>query len=293
MILEYILKDDDDTKTINQILQFQFDLSNRLFNTLINNKRIYLNGEEVDTRYYANLGDKITIDLNYEEDCSNIKPIKMDLDIVYEDEALIVLNKPAGIAVHPSFSHYEDSFSNGVRFYFDSIGLHKKIRPVNRLDFNTSGLIIFAKNEYVQENLIRQMATGSFKKQYLAVVQGILEKPIDTIKAPIARKENSIIERCVSPDGQQAVTEYEVLETYNNCSLVKCNLLTGRTHQIRVHFAYIGHPLLGDTLYGSESNLINRQALHSYMMSFINPINSNYIQIICNIPSDIIHIFKD
>lgn len=271
MILKYVVKENDET--INQIIKTKFDLSSRLFNKLVKNKKIYLNNEFVDTRNIAKIGDIITIDLNYSEDNSNIIPSKMNLDIVYEDDGLLVLNKPAGIPVHPSMLHYDNSLSNGVRFYFDSIGLNKKIRPVNRLDLDTSGLIIFAKNEYVQEHLIKQMANNTFHKEYMCLAEGIFEKPSGTIVAPIARKQSSIIERCVNINGKTAITDYKVIKSFKNFSLVKCILKTGRTHQIRVHMAYIGHPLVGDTLYGNgRSNLINRQALHSYKISFLHPV---------------------
>lgn len=277
MVLEYVVNDNN--QTINQILQTKFSLSTRLFNKLVKNKRIYLNSCVIDTRNIAKIGDIITIDLNYDEDNSNIVPSKMNLDIIYEDDGLLILNKPAGIPVHPSMLHYTDSLSNGIRFYFDSIGLKKKIRPVNRLDLDTSGLIVFAKNEYVQEHLIRQMSNGTFNKEYLCLAEGIFENKIGTINAPIARKQGSIIERCVNPNGQIAITDYEVLKTYDNYSLVKCYLKTGRTHQIRVHLAYIGHPLIGDTLYGNgKSYLIDRQALHSYKISFLHPVS---LELLC------------
>jgi len=232
-----------------------------------------LNNCITDTRNIVNINDVITINLNYDEDNSNIVPTKMDLNIVYEDDGLLVLDKPAGIPVHPSMLHYTNSLSNGVRFYFDTIGLKKKIRPVNRLDLDTSGLIIFAKNEYIQEHLIKQMANGTFHKEYMCLAEGVFENTSGTINAPIARKPGSIIERCVTNNGQTAVTDYEVIKTFDNYSLVKCVLKTGRTHQIRVHMAYIGHPLVGDTLYGNgKSDLIDRQALHSYKISFLNPV---------------------
>lgn len=271
MILKYIVQENN--QTINQIINTKFDLSTRLFNKLIKNKNIYLNGNVIDTRNIAMINDVITIDLNYDEDNSNIVPNKMDLDIVYEDDGLLILNKPAGIPVHPSMLHYTNSLSNGVRFYFDTINLKKKIRPVNRLDLDTSGLIIFAKNEYIQEHLIKQMSNGTFHKEYMCLVEGVFKNICGTINAPIARKEGSIIERCVDINGKYAITDYEVIKAYDNYSLVKCILKTGRTHQIRVHMAYIGHPLLGDTLYGNgKSDLINRQALHSYRISFLHPV---------------------
>ena len=199
---------------------------------------------------------------------------------------ILVVNKPAGIAVHPSILHYEDSISSGVRFYFDSIGLKKKIRPVNRLDLNTSGLVIFAKCEYIQDCLNKQMQNKSFIKEYLALANGIFENKTETISLPIARKEGSIIERCISSNGQISITHYEVLKEYPSYSLVKCTLETGRTHQIRVHMSAIGHPLLGDTLYGKYSNLISRQALHCYKLKFIHPINKTLIELESELPED-------
>lgn len=279
MILE--CKVTENNKTINEIIRNEFNLSSRLFYKLIHNREIYLNSSPVDTRQIAKIGDIIIIDLNYDEDNSNIMSLKMKLNIIYEDDALLILNKPAGIAVHPSILHYDNSLANGVRYYFDSINLKKKIRPVNRLDFDTSGLIIFAKNEYVQENLIRQMQNNTFHKEYLCLAEGIFENSKGTINASIDRKPNSIIERCVNPDGKTAVTHYEVLKSFDNYSLVKCMLETGRTHQIRVHLAYIGHPLLGDSLYGHPSDIINRQALHSYKISFLHPISNKEVNFIC------------
>lgn len=164
--------------SINQVLTEKFALSTRLKNKLIKNKCILLNGVFEDTRKITSIGDIITIILDTSEDNSNISPTQMNLNIVYEDEHLLAVNKPAGIAVHPSILHFEDSLSNGIKYYFDSIGLHKKIRPINRIDLNTSGLVLFAKNEYVQECLIRQMNLNTFKKNYLCLVSGTLDDNI-------------------------------------------------------------------------------------------------------------------
>ena len=292
MILKYIVKKEDANKTINQILKNQYEFSNRLFSKLVNGRYIFLNGKNIDTRLSPKEKDILTIDLNYKEDNSNIIANKMNLDIVYEDEGLLLINKPAGVAVHPSIEHYKDSLASGVKYYFESKGIAKKIRPVNRLDLNTSGLIVFAKNEYIQECLIRQMKNNIFKKEYLAIVDGYLENKKGIIDEPIARKENSIIERCVSKNGKSAITEYEVIKEKDNYSLIKCKLLTGRTHQIRVHFAYIGHPLIGDTLYGKKSNLIDRQALHSCKISFCNPITGKNMSFE-NIPDFLEKFFKN
>ena len=286
MILKYVIKQEDKNKTINKVLEEKFELSNRLFSKLIRNKRITVNNINIDTRQKVKIGDIIKIDLNYKEDNSNIVSKKMDLDIVFEDGGILVINKPAGIAVHPSILHYEDSLASGVKYYLENSGIYKKIRPVNRLDLNTSGLIVFAKNEYIQESLIRQMKNNDFTKEYLAIVTGTLENKKGKIDAPILRKENSIIERCVSEKGQRAITEYEVIKNSRDMSLVKCKLLTGRTHQIRVHMAYIGHSLLGDTLYGKESTLIKRQALHCYKIVFIHPISHKKIELEIDMPKE-------
>lgn len=285
MILEYIVKDKK-YQNINQILKQEFQISARLMHKLILEKHVLLNRCIIDTRESVALGDTVTVNLDFEENSENIVPVKVKLDIIFEDDGLLILNKPAGIAVHPSILHYENSLSNGVKYYFESIGLKRKIRPVNRLDLNTSGLIIFAKNEYMQECLIRQMNSGSFKKEYIAIVQGVFNKPYDTINLPIARKNNSIIERCISSNGQEAITDYCVLQKFDNYSIVRCTLKTGRTHQIRVHMSAIGHPLLGDTLYGITSPLINRQALHSYKVAFIHPIFHEDMEFTCDLPDD-------
>ena len=282
MVLEYFVKKNDNNKTVNQILSEKFELSNRLLSKLIKNKRISINGESIDTRVKPNLDDKIIIDLNYNEDNSNIISKKMDLNIVYEDDGMLIINKPAGIAVHPSMRHFEDSIASGVKYYFESKGINKKIRPVNRLDLNTSGLVIFAKNEFIQENLIKQMRTNLFTKEYIAIVTGLLEKDSGRIEEPIARKEESIIERCVSENGKKAITEYEVISRIGDNCIVKCKLLTGRTHQIRVHMSYMGHPLLGDSLYGEKSDLIEGQALHCYKLTFLHPISHEKLEITSN-----------
>lgn len=283
---------DNNYKSINQLLKEQFDISSRLMVKLINNKKILLNGNPVDTRVKPRKGDIVEGLLDLEEDNSNIYPSKMELDIVHEDSYILVIDKPAGVAVHPSMRHYKDSLSNGVRYYFDEIGLKKKIRPVNRLDLNTSGLVIFAKNEYIQEALIKQMKDGTFKKEYICLIVGIFEEKIGTINLPIARKEKSIIERCVSSSGQESITHYEVIAEFENYSLVKCELETGRTHQIRVHMAHIGHPLLGDTLYGKKSGLIDRQALHCSRLSFMHPITKEAVVLESELPEDIISACK-
>lgn len=283
MVLEYIVNDE---KNIREVLFNYFQFSNRFCLYLKINNRIYLNNSNI--KIYldkpVNVGDKVSIDLDFEEESSNIIPKNMTLDILYEDDYMIAINKPPHMPVHPSMEHFEDSLSNGIKFYFDTISLKKKIRPINRLDKDTSGIVLFAKVPFIQYSI------KNFNKEYIAIVNGkvdvdgIIDKPID-------RKENSIIERCISANGKKAITEYKVLKVFsiddNDYSLLRCILHTGRTHQIRVHFSSIGHPILGDTLYGVESNLINRQALHASKITFFHPIKKKPITISCPIPTDI------
>lgn len=289
MILSYYNKK---YETIYDVLKNEFKISNRLMTKLKKEQNIYLNKKISPSWTPIKYNDLIEIDLSFPEKSENIVPIKMNLSILYEDNSLLILNKQHGIPVHPSILHYENSLSNGVQYYFNTINLSKKIRPVNRLDKDTSGIVIFAKNEYIQECLIRQMQDDTFKKEYIAICEGIFDEKRSTINAKIARKDGSIIERCISPLGEEAITHYEVLYCKNNISIVKCMLETGRTHQIRLHMSYIGHPILGDTLYGSPSNLISRQALHSYKISFIHPIDKKQIILTCPIPKDMNSILK-
>ena len=286
MILEYIVKENDPYQTIRNVVKEEFLISQKLTAKLKRNQRILLNNSPMYLDKKVQAGDIIRIQIDFYEGTPNIVPTKMNLDILYEDESFLIINKPPKMAVHPSNLHYENSLANGVRYYYDSKNSSIRIHLVNRLDKNTSGIVIFAKNEYIQENLIRQMKNKAFQKEYLAILTGKLTDSKGTIDAPIARKEGSIIERIVSPSGENAITHFELMQYINNNSFVKFFLETGRTHQIRVHSKYIGHPILGDTLYGEESNLIDRQALHSYFVSFIHPITKQKFSITCPIPED-------
>ena len=283
MELNYIVKDE---VNIRQVLRERFGISERLLTKLKKSKKIFLNdSNKIYMDMYVKPNDKINVNLDFDEDNSNIIPVKMDLKILYEDESIIIVDKPANMPVHPSLNHYEDSLSNGIKYYFNILELKRKIRPINRLDKNTSGIVIFAKNEYIQDRL------NKYHKEYLAIVVGkLLGSGI--IDKPIARKEDSIIERCIDSNGEKSITEYEVIQNFKvnntNLSLLKCILHTGRTHQIRVHMKSIGHPILGDTLYGNYSELINRQALHAYKICFIHPITKKEIEITSSIPNDML-----
>ena len=279
LILNYRIQKDDNYINIKQVLKEKFLISDRLLLKLKTHKQFFLNNEVVYVSHPVVKNDIITVNLNFEEASDNIVATEMSLNILYEDDAFLILNKPAEIAIHPSCSHFSTSLSNGVKHYFEKIGLKRKIRPVNRLDKDTSGVVIFAKNEYIQECLTRQMKNNTFKKEYIALLCSNIENKKGTIDAPIARENDSIIKRCIRSDGDKAISHYEVLKEYDSFSKVKFIIETGRTHQIRVHSSYIGHPVLGDTLYGTASPLISRQALHSYKVSFIHPLTNEPLEI--------------
>lgn len=286
MKLSYTVKQNDSYINVLDVLKNEFLLSARLITKLKQSNNIFFNEEITYTKKLVCANDVVSVLIDFVEDNSNIVATNIPLDIIYEDEYLLAINKPANMPVHPSMLHYEETLSNAVKYYFDTLNLKRKIRIVNRLDKGTSGIVIFAKNEYIQECLIKQMKTKELKKEYLAVVTGYLQKKSDTLCFPISRKEGSIIERTVNPNGDIAITHYNILKEQNNLSLVHVFLETGRTHQIRVHFSHINHPILGDTLYGTPSPLINRQALHSYKITLLHPISKQILTLEAPIPND-------
>lgn len=205
--------------------------------------------------------------------------------VFYEDEYLLIVNKPAGMLVHPTVKEDGGTLYNYVARYYDSNGLLHNIHPVSRLDRNTSGLVIFAKEPRIQFLLSQQEVI----KKYLGIVTGALPAVKGKIEAPIARKESSIIERCVSPSGKYARTDYTLLKRQGQLSLLELQLHTGRTHQIRVHLAHIGCPLYNDNLYGTPGPQ-SRHALHAYYLGFMHPATAKFLEISCALPNDLLKI---
>lgn len=289
MNFKYIVNSDK-YSNVKELLKVKFKFSERMIIKLKKEKRIFLNNSPVYISAPLNIHDVIQIDMDFVETADNIQPTQMNLKIIYEDEYLLILNKPAGLPIHPSANHFSDSLSNGVKYYFDTKNLSIKLRPVNRLDKDTSGIVIFAKHPYIQECLINQMKNKKFCKNYLALVSGIFSPQNGTINAPITRKDNSIIERTIdlssTLDKEQAITHYKTLEILKNASLVEFTLETGRTHQIRVHSKFMNCPLIGDTLYGNPSTLISHQALHAYKISFYHPITNEFLEFTTQMPED-------
>lgn len=234
------------------------------------------------------IGDTLMLFLPDEPVSSDILPVNLPIDIVYEDEDLIILNKATGMPVHPSQGHHENTLANALAYRFASRGEHFVFRAVNRLDRDTTGLLLIAKHKISGAFLSAMTAKKEIRREYLAIVAGKPEES-GTIDLPIARKDGSTIERCIDMDhGEHAVTHYRCLDYRDDlgCSLVRLRLETGRTHQIRVHMKAIGHPLLGDFLYNPDYRFIGRQALHSYTVAFRHPITGEAMEFTAPMPED-------
>lgn len=242
---------------------------------------ILRNGESIRTTDILNAGDTLTVNMSDEKYLKENGDL--NIPIVYENDDVVVFDKPWGVPVHPSIRHYNDTLGN----YFAYLYKELTFRPVNRLDKDTSGLCVVAKNPYAAAAL-----ANGVEKMYFAIVGGNTEDE-GVIDAPIARDENTIIGRRVHESGQKAVTRYETLQRINGVSFLKIWLETGRTHQIRVHFSHIGHPLAGDELYGGDCARISRHALHCGEVSFISPVTKERVTVTSDIPADMSDLLKD
>ena len=249
------------------------------------------NGQRIGGREQLLAGDYFRVRLLETVDSDGIIPVSMPLSILYEDEDILVINKPADMPVHPSIGNYTNTLANGVAAYLDAKDEHSPFRCINRLDRDTSGALILAKNAFSAAVLSTQMRNRQIRRTYLAVVEGITP-PNGTISAPISRVDDSVIERHVDfLHGEPAVTHYERLETKNEHSLLEIHLETGRTHQIRVHMGYIGHPLPADYLYHPKYDCFKRQPLHSLQLEFRHPVTDKSMCLLAPVPEDMCNAF--
>ncbi len=294
--LEKKVEEKYDGIVIREFLKEELELSSRLIRRAAIEKRIFVNKEAVRMRKVLHTGDIVEVKLERVES-QNIIPEKMDLNIVYEDEDILVLNKPPYTVVHPTRGYPTGTLANGILYYFNETNQNCIVRLVSRLDMDTSGLIIIAKNQYAHMALSKEMQLNHLEKRYLAVVHGHLEKEEGTIDLPIFKPENeeSIFKRVIDERGQRSITHYKVVKKFKNADLVECLLETGRTHQIRVHLSHIGHPIYGDTLYGygeEEKELIPRQALHAYGLDFKSPRTKEKLSLRAELPEDILNLIN-
>ena len=248
---------------------------------------ILLDGQRVNTRALPETGQVLSVRLSDPERRSGILPVPGPLDIVYEDGDVLILNKAPGVTVHPGPGHYDDTLGNFILAHYDATGEQADFHPVHRLDRGTSGLLAAAKHPHAQEIMKNQLHTGDFQRIYLAVCEGVPSPAQGLIDAPLGPKEGSLVEQEVRPDGKEARTYYQVMSTHNGRSLVELRLDTGRTHQIRVHMAHLGHPLTGDFLYGTEDHdLIGRPALHSARLTLRHPVTGQVLHFEAPLPQD-------
>ena len=301
---QYTVTEEDAGLAIKDILRRRFTFSSRLMTKLKFQNLVYLNGKPAPGWIPVFPGD--TLQIRLPEEHSEFPAEDIPVFPVYEDSYLLILNKQAGTAVHPTKGKPDHTIANGLMKKMEEDGETYKIRFVNRLDMNTSGLLIVAKNGFVQEEIIRQMRRNEVTKKYLAVVHGVIPEEEGTIDLPLGRPFPDQVERWVVPEeqgGSPSVTHYHVLERFQNHSLVELQLETGRTHQIRIHLSYIGYPIEGDHLYchgdpfayrkaygdihdENVSPYIGRQALHAFSLAFRHPITKKRIQCQAPLPQD-------
>ncbi|CAG7840348.1 hypothetical protein Z959_00745 [Clostridium novyi B str. ATCC 27606] len=277
---------------LNYYLKEVAQCSSRFIRKAAREGRIRVNGNNVRLSYMLTNNDIVELQINRKEE-QDIIPEKMDLDIIYEDNDIIVVNKPKGIVVHPTKRHLNGTLSNGVLYYFNNKNENSIVRLVNRLDMDTSGLVLIAKNAYSHMALSRDMQKDDFVKKYLAIVHGNFNEDSGVIDKPIYRVGEGTLKRIIDERGQRSITLFKVIEQYKNASLVELTLETGRTHQIRVHLSSIGHPIYGDSLYGEEEpQYIDRQALHAYKLQILHPKDGKILKLESSLPEDMKNLIK-
>lgn len=288
--MDILIDEKNDGTVLLQFIKRNTDISSSHLKRLkFTEGGISVNGKHVTVRYLLKKGDILSLATEDEESPPHIAPHKLPLDIAYEDGDCVIPSKPADMPTHPSRDHYDDTVANALAFRYGELGIPFVFRPVNRLDRNTSGLLIIAKNRIAAGKLSAAMAEGKIKKTYLAILSGILPQKEGKIETYMRRSDRSIIVRQVCGEnegGDYALTEYRVLLEKDGHSLVAASPVTGRTHQLRVHFSSLGCPILGDDLYGNASSLIHRQALHSAFVSFPKPDGGETVSVTAPPPDD-------
>lgn len=285
--INFIVDKKEHNLKIREHLKNNLGFSTRLIRGAALDGRIKVNSKIVKLNYVLKEGDNIEVELSKDES-QDIEPQNIPIDIVYEDEDILVANKPPYIVVHPTRSHKDGTLANGILYHFKEKGENCIVRLVSRLDMNTSGLIIIAKNQFSHMALSRDMQKDSFKKYYKAIVHGNMQEDEGTLDLPIYKPSEDSIKRVVDHKGQKSITHFKVIERFKDATLVELLLETGRTHQIRVHLSHINHPIFGDTLYGEEQDeeLINRQALHAYKLEIPHPRTGDILKLQCDLPED-------
>lgn len=292
--IDYIIDEDSAGLRVEQFLRRKRYSGQNLSEIKRMPKSILVNGVHYYMRQDLSKGDHLQVRICETQNSEKIPPTKLPLDIIYEDEDLLVLNKPAGMPIHPSLNNYTNSMANALAYYFQSQGKPFIFRCCNRLDRDTSGLTIVSKH-LVSGSILSDMTKyREVHREYLAIARGSVTPSEGTIQAPLGRKEGTIIERTVDWEhGEDAVTHYKVVKEANGHSLVSLRLETGRTHQIRIHMKYLGYPLIGDYLYNPDMEYMTRQALHSHHMEFTHPITGEHMSFTAPLPEDMARVMQE
>lgn len=289
-LLSYVVDPDDHLTYLRDVFKKKLTMSHALLARLKTQGKIRVNGQVTCTNYRLQNGDLITVDLDLDEN-SHILPQDIPVHIIYEDIDIMVVNKPAGMAVHPIKNRLEGTLANAITYYWSQRGESRLFRPVNRLDKGTSGLVLVAKSQYAHQAMFKQQKQGLVRRRYQALVAGVLLEDEGCIDLPIGHAESgSTVRRTVNPEGKPAVTNFSVIKRYQHVTLVSLRLETGRTHQIRVHMSHLGYPIYGDPVYGCSSPLISRQALHAGWTSFLQPRTLNPLQFEVPLPIDMVNL---
>lgn len=286
--LKYEVDKNGNGMKIREYMTEILNFSGRFTRNAAMEKRIKVNEKTVKLNYKLETGDLILVQVEKDEN-QNIIPEDLNIEVIYEDDDLLVVNKRPFMVVHPTKSHPIGTLSNGVLYHFRKNNEGCIVRLVSRLDRDTSGLIMVAKNQFAHMSLAKSMEENKIIKSYLAIIHGHIEPKNGTIDLPIGRPNEDSIKRIVCDEGQRSITHYNIVESYDKDCLVELTLETGRTHQIRVHLSHIGHPIYGDSLYGGEEdiNIINRQALHAYKLIIPHPRTGEKLMLVSDLPNDI------
>jgi len=276
-------------KRIDKYLSEELEYSREFIQKLITNNLVFVNSKNVKASYKVLINDLIEIKDEELKTEIDILPVKMDLNIVYEDDYLMIINKPSGLVVHPGSGNYDNTLVNGLMYYTKNLSdINGEVRPgiVHRIDKDTSGLIMVAKTNKAHELLAEDFKNKNIKREYIALLDGVFKNSSATIDAPIGRDKTNREKMAVTDlNSKSAVTHMKVLKRYENNTLVSCVLETGRTHQIRVHMAYIGYPIHNDSVYNKKESTSFGQFLHSYKMDFIHPITKSELSFTCPLPN--------